>query len=63
MENDNHNEIIDECIMEVKSLIRDNCYDHMPYWGVCSNCGLYYDYKTLPSPDCVIKSLEMLKKL
>ncbi len=62
MHSNRRNDIIDECINTVKSLIHDNCSDHTPYRGACVSCGRVDNPDVLPDPDTVIKKLESLKE-
>lgn len=55
------NDVIDECISKIKSLIKPRCDDHTPYQGACVTCGEYYNDDVLPEPSDIIESLEQLK--
>jgi len=37
-------------VKNAKVLMIDNCSDHTPYWGACSTCGEYHNYK-IPSEE------------
>jgi len=56
------NEIIDECITKIKSLIKPYCSDHTPYWGPCVTCGNYTNSLVLPDLDDIIEELKTLKR-
>jgi hypothetical protein len=58
---EDRNKIIDECINEIKKLIKPHCGDHTPYYGACVSCGDMQNWDELPSPDDVIEALEDLK--
>lgn len=53
-------EIINECIDKVRSLIKDNCDDHTPYRGACVTCGKHDNPDILPDPEEVIRALKEL---
>lgn len=55
------NEIIDECIAKIKSLVKPHCSDHTPYYGACVTCGYTLNWDELPDPNDVIEALEDLK--
>ena len=58
----NRNDIIDECIKKIESLVKPRCNDHTPYYGACVSCGSVSNPEELPDPDDVIEALEKLKK-
>ncbi len=57
----NRNEVIDECILKIKELIKDHCSDHTPFYGACISCGSVRNWEELPDPEIVIENLESLK--
>lgn len=55
-------QVIDECIFKIKSLIVPGCHDHVGYRGACVNCGEYDAANdALPDPNEVITALELMK--
>jgi hypothetical protein len=58
---EDRNKIIDECIDKIKSMVKQHCSDHTPYWGNCGSCGDTCNWDELPDPEDVIEGLEELK--
>jgi len=56
------NEAIDECIIVIELLVRDNCGSHTPYYGACNDCGQMDNPDVLPPPQEVISELKKLKE-
>lgn len=52
---------IERCINIVKSHIRENCDNHTPYQGACSDCGSCSNPDLIKYPDELVEELENLK--